>query len=84
VAVRLQGHLDACSFLAEKNNVKLAYDTVEEVQEANNFTNLDNFLKLYYQGMEVLVHESDFFDLGCLGVFDSCESGERQTCGGVF
>jgi adenosine deaminase len=49
--------------LAKKNNVKLAYDTVEQVQKAYNFTNLDDFLKLYYQGMEVLVHESDFFDL---------------------
>lgn len=49
--------------LAKQNSAKIDYETVEEVQKAYNFSNLDDFLKLYYEGMNVLVEESDFYDL---------------------
>lgn len=49
--------------LAKKNNIELSWQTVEEVKVAYNFTSLDDFLKLYYQGMDVLVEESDFYEL---------------------
>lgn len=49
--------------LAKRNGVKLAYDTVEEIAAAYDFSNLQDFLDLYYQGMSVLIHERDFYDL---------------------
>src|SRR5215470_8325350 len=49
--------------LASRNNVRLAYDSVEAIRAAYAFTNLQDFLDLYYQGMSVLVTEADFYDL---------------------
>ena len=49
--------------MAKRNGVTLAYDTVEEIAAAYDFSNLQDFLDLYYQGMSVLIHERDFFDL---------------------
>jgi adenine deaminase len=49
--------------LAKKNKVKVPYKSVEEVKEAYNFTSLQSFLDLYYAGANVLINESDFFDL---------------------
>jgi len=49
--------------LAERNNVSLPYASVEDVHAAYNFTSLQDFLDLYYQGMEVLQTPFDFYDL---------------------
>jgi adenosine deaminase len=49
--------------LAKRNNVSLAYDSVEALRRAYAFTNLQDFLDLYYQGMSVLLREVDFYDL---------------------
>jgi len=49
--------------LAERNKVQLPYQTVEEVRQAYDFTDLQSFLDLYYQGMDVLQTEQDYFDL---------------------
>jgi adenosine deaminase len=49
--------------LARRNNVRLAYDSVEALRRAYAFTNLQDFLDLYYQGMSVLLREVDFYDL---------------------
>jgi adenine deaminase len=49
--------------LAQRNNVKLPYDSVEAVRRAYQFGNLQDFLDVYYQGMSVLVTEQDFYDL---------------------
>jgi adenosine deaminase len=49
--------------LARRNNVRLAYDSVEALRRAYAFTNLQDFLDLYYQGMSVLLTEADFYDL---------------------
>ena len=49
--------------LAKRNNVRLAYDGVEALRAAYAFTNLQDFLDLYYQGMSVLLREVDFYDL---------------------
>src|SRR6185295_5716524 len=48
---------------ALRNKVRLAYDSVEATRAAYAFTNLQDFLDLYYQGMSVLVTEVDFYDL---------------------
>ncbi len=49
--------------IAQRNQVKLKYDTVDALKAAYQFTNLQDFLDLYYQGMSVLLHEADFYDL---------------------
>ncbi|MEM7780956.1 MAG: adenosine deaminase [Pseudomonadota bacterium] len=49
--------------LAQRNNVSLPYDSVEAVREAYQFSNLQEFLDLYYLGMGVLIEEQDFYDL---------------------
>ncbi|AHJ11644.1 adenosine deaminase [Sulfurospirillum multivorans] len=49
--------------LAQKNNITLPYKTIEEVKNAYNFTSLQSFLDIYYAGANVLITESDFFDV---------------------
>ncbi len=49
--------------LAARNNVSLPYATVDEVRAAYDFSDLQSFLDLYYQGMRVLRTEQDFHDL---------------------
>ncbi|NLQ18587.1 adenosine deaminase [Marinomonas sp. M1K-6] len=49
--------------IAQRNQVELKYSTVEALKAAYQFTNLQDFLDLYYQGMSVLLHEVDFYDL---------------------
>ncbi|WP_110655442.1 adenosine deaminase [Salinicola halimionae] len=49
--------------LAARNNVSLPYATVDEVRAAYDFSDLQSFLNLYYQGMRVLRTEQDFYDL---------------------
>lgn len=49
--------------LAKKNNIAIPYKTIEEVKHAYNFTSLQSFLDIYYAGANVLITESDFFDL---------------------
>lgn len=49
--------------LARRNDVQLPYTSVEECRAAYNFSCLQDFLDLYYQGMSVLITEPDFYDL---------------------
>ena len=49
--------------LAERNGVTLPYASVEEVRAAYDFSDLQSFLDLYYQGMAVLRTADDFHDL---------------------
>jgi len=48
---------------AARNNVELPYQTVDDLRKAYNFTSLDSFLKLYYEGCRVLQTEQDFYDM---------------------
>ena len=45
------------------NRVGLRIATVEDLRAAYDFEDLQSFLDLYYEGMRVLLHERDFFDL---------------------
>ena len=49
--------------LAKRNAIPLAFNSVDEVKKAYQFSNLQDFLDIYYQGAEVLLHEQDFYDL---------------------
>ncbi|MEY4189439.1 MAG: hypothetical protein RIR17_175 [Planctomycetota bacterium] len=48
---------------ARKHQIQLKYLSLEEVQKAYQFSNLQSFLDIYYLGMEVLRDASDFHDL---------------------
>lgn len=47
--------------LAERNSITLPYASVGEAKAAYQFKDLQGFLNLYYQGMNVLCHEQDYF-----------------------
>ncbi|VAW58226.1 Adenosine deaminase [hydrothermal vent metagenome] len=49
--------------MAQKNGVTLPYKTVDEVRKAYAFSNLQDFLDIYYQAADVLLTEEDFYDL---------------------
>ena len=49
--------------VAERNGVRLPYASVEEVRAAYSFSNLQDFLDVYYAGASVLLEEQDFHDL---------------------
>lgn len=49
--------------LAKRNNIDIPFSSPEEVRAAYQFSNLQSFLDIYYQGANVLIHEQDFFDL---------------------
>jgi adenosine deaminase len=49
--------------LAERNHVAIPFDSVEAVRAAYDFSNLQDFLDIYYQGANVLLTAEDFRDL---------------------
>ncbi|MBF7049344.1 adenosine deaminase [Campylobacter volucris] len=49
--------------LAKKNNITLKYKSEEEIKKAYDFSNLQDFLDIYYQGANVLQTKQDFYDL---------------------
>jgi len=49
--------------LAQRNGVAIPFDSVEAVRAAYDFSNLQDFLDIYYAGAEVLRTERDFEDL---------------------
>ena len=49
--------------LAERNRVTLPYDSVEAVRAAYAFSNLQDFLDIYYAGASVLIETRDFYDM---------------------
>ncbi len=63
--LHIDGSLQASRLLqlAAKNSVSLPYATVEEVEAAYDFADLQSFLDLYYLGASVLQDEDDFYHL---------------------
>ncbi len=49
--------------IAHRNNIKLKYQSVNELKNAYRFKNLQNFLDIYYEGTNVLITGQDFYDL---------------------
>lgn len=49
--------------LAARNRVTIPFASAAEVRAAYSFSNLQDFLDIYYQGMSVLLTSEDFFDL---------------------
>jgi adenosine deaminase len=49
--------------IAERNRILLKYRSVNELRNAYDFNNLQEFLDIYYEGANVLINEQDFYDL---------------------
>ncbi len=63
--LHLEGSLEPEQLMqfAERNNVDIPFKSLDEVKAAYNFSNLQEFLDIYYQGLSVLQTEADFLDL---------------------
>jgi adenosine deaminase len=49
--------------IARRNRIELPHASIEELRAAYQFSSLQDFLDLYYQGAAVLQTERDFYDL---------------------
>ena len=49
--------------LAERNDIRIKFDSVEALRQAYCFNNLQSFLDIYYEGAGVLQKENDFYEL---------------------
>jgi adenosine deaminase len=49
--------------LAERNGLALRFRSVEQVREAYQFSDLQSFLDIYYEGAGVLLKEQDFYEM---------------------
>ena len=49
--------------LTKRNNIKIPFKNIHDVKSAYNFSSLESFLNIFYQGSNVLIKEQDFFDL---------------------
>jgi adenine deaminase len=49
--------------LARRNGVRLRYPTVDSLRDAYQFTDLQSFLDIYYEGAAVLLEPEDFADM---------------------
>jgi len=49
--------------IAQRNNIPINYNSIDELKKAYNFNNLQEFLDMYYAGAKVLIHIQDFYDL---------------------
>jgi adenosine deaminase len=49
--------------LAQRNGVRLAYESIDALRAAYAFKDLQSFLDIYYAGASVLLTEHDFFDM---------------------
>lgn len=63
--LHLEGSLEPEQLMefAARNKVDIPFKTLDEVRAAYEFSNLQDFLDIYYQGMSVLQTEADFHDL---------------------
>lgn len=57
--------------IAQRNQIEIPFSSVDELRRAYKFSNLQEFLDIYYQGMGVLQTEEDYFDL-TMAYFDRC------------
>ncbi len=59
--------------IAQRNKIKIPYDSVEALRKAYQFDCLQDFLDIYYQGAQVLLTEQDFYDL-TYAYFQKCDA----------
>lgn len=64
---------------AERNGVRLPYASVDALKAAYSFTDLQDFLDLYYHAAQVLVTEADFFELTAAYLERAADECVRHT-----
>ncbi|WP_411289371.1 adenosine deaminase [Phenylobacterium sp.] len=64
---------------ARRNRIDLPFKSVEEVRAAYAFSNLQDFLDIYYQGADVLRTEADFRDLALAYFRRAADDGARHV-----
>lgn len=62
---------DLAPQLQADGGVKIVFDTPEQLAQAYDFDNLQEFLDIYYAGMNVLQTEQDFYEL-TMAYLDKC------------
>lgn len=65
--------------LAKRNQIDLPYGSIEAIRSAYSFSNLQDFLDIYYQGAQVLLKEADFYDLAMAYFKRASEDGIRYV-----
>ncbi len=65
--------------IAKRNGLQLAYDSVAQLKEAYQFSDLQDFLDLYYSGVSVLLHERDYYELTWAYLKSCDEQNIRHT-----
>ncbi|MFQ5348472.1 MAG: adenosine deaminase [Rhodothalassiaceae bacterium] len=64
---------------ARRNRVPIPFRSVEEVRAAYSFSNLQDFLDIYYEGANVLRTEEDFRDLALAYLARAAADGVRHV-----
>ena len=49
--------------LAKRNGLNIGHESPSSIRSTYNFNSLASFLAVYYDGMQVLLQELDFYDL---------------------
>lgn len=65
--------------IAKRNNISIPFASVSEIEAAYAFDCLQDFLDIYYQGAQVLIHEQDFYDLTYSYLKKCAEQNVRHT-----
>jgi len=65
--------------LARRNKVAIPFASVEEVRAAYQFSNLQDFLDIYYAGAQVLQTAEDFRDLAAAYFARAAQDGVRHA-----
>jgi adenosine deaminase len=65
--------------MSRRNQIPLRFGSVEEVGAAYEFTDLQSFLDIYYEGAGVLRTEQDFFDLTYAYLERAAQDGVRRA-----
>lgn len=65
--------------LARRNGIAIPFATIDDVRAAYAFSNLQDFLDIYYQGMGVLQTEQDFYDLTAAYLSRAHADGVRHS-----
>lgn len=65
--------------MAQRNRIAMPYADIEALKAAYRFGNLQDFLDLYYQGMQVLQQEQDFHDLAMAYLRKAADQNVRHA-----
>ena len=65
--------------IARRNKIDIPFKTVEEVRSAYRFSNLQDFLDIYYRSAQVLRTEEDFYNLTLAYLTRAAAGGVRHA-----